>query len=118
MHRMGTRPLLLRVLSVVIGLVMALVFSEMLLRLCGFRPWAYSTIDVNEPTMHEPDPVLGWRSKAGSYVVPAYHPGGHPTHATFLEQGWRRSAPAPVTGAKGQLVLGRRLVHPGMGNQR
>ena len=50
-----------------LSLIFAIALGELLLRLAGHQPWAYRTIDANEPTTHEPDPVLGWRSEEGSY---------------------------------------------------
>jgi lysophospholipase L1-like esterase len=87
-----------RVVAIVIGLLVAMALSELVLRAAGFKPWTYTGQDANEPTMHEPDSVLGWRAKKGSYKVPPYHPSGHPIQLTFLENG-RRRAGADVSAA-------------------
>ncbi len=81
-----------RGLALALGLALAVGASEGLLRLLGLQPWRYKSRDVMEPTMHEPDPILGWRNKQGSYIVPPYHPTGEPVQVTFLERGRRRTA--------------------------
>jgi hypothetical protein len=55
--------------------------------------------------MHEPDAHLGWQNKAGSYVVPPYHPSGETIHITFLEKGRRRTGVDSSTNSAGELIL-------------
>ena len=76
--------------TVLLSFALAIVLSEVLLRVAGFRPWVYSSKDLNEPTMVEPDAILGWQNKAGSYVV-RYHPSGQAIQITLLENGRRRT---------------------------
>ena len=92
-------------LASVIGLGLALGLAELVLPWPGIVRGSTPLVDVGEPTMHEPDPVLGWRSKPGRYVVPPYQPGARPSSFTFLEGGTRRSAHFLVKGAAGDLVL-------------
>ena len=77
----------------IIILCLSVVFSvfllEALLRLTGHTPWTPIELDSNEPTMHEPDPVLGWKNKEGKYVVPAYDSSGQDIHITFIAHGQR-----------------------------
>jgi hypothetical protein len=77
--------------TALLSVVLFLVLAEMLLRVAGFTPWRYSTQDAHEPTMHEPDGVLGWRGKAGTYVLPPYAPAQPQIHITTLEDGSRRT---------------------------
>lgn len=70
--------------------VVPFVVSEAIVRSRGYEPWRYLSIG-NEPTMHEFDPVLGWKNKPGDYEVPPYSPSGKPIHITFLEGGHRRT---------------------------
>jgi hypothetical protein len=57
--------------------------------------------------MHEPDPVLGWKNKPGSYVVPPYQPSGQAVHVTFLDDGRRRTrANSTMTGGEKLVLVG------------
>ncbi len=74
-----------------ISLVLLATLSEGLMRLMGVQPWR--TVErSNEPSMHEPDPVLGWRNKEGTYEFPPYVPSGMTIHATFLGNGGRATS--------------------------
>lgn len=73
--------------------VMSLSVAELALRFKGYRPWTYNQPDRNEPTMNEPDPILGWRSKEGSYLVPPYDPSGAETQYSLLASGLRKTSP-------------------------
>jgi hypothetical protein len=62
-------------LSVATGLVsviLTLGLVEALARLAGYGPWAPVFGAASEPIVYEPDPVLGWRPKPGSYVFRGY----------------------------------------------
>jgi hypothetical protein len=95
----------LNTIMLFLSLSLALALSEVLLRVRGFRPWRYASKDANEPTMHEPDPVLGWRNKRGNYIVPPYHPSGQPIQFTFLENGRRSTGVNSSVNSEGELVL-------------
>ena len=93
-----------KTITVLVSIILALIFSECLLRAVGFKPWSYTSIDANEPTMHAPDPVLGWRNKKGNYVVPPYHPSGKSTVITFQDNGQRRTG-VDVSNTEGEIVV-------------
>jgi len=61
---------------------------EILVRLRGYSPWQTSQ-SVREPTIHEPDPVLGWQNKPGEYVIPAYTVDASDIKMTFWPGGRR-----------------------------
>jgi len=67
----------------------ALAGAELLLRAQGSQPWVYTTKDLSEPTIHVPDPVLGWRARPGHHVVPPPSPNAAPAVFTFREDGSR-----------------------------
>jgi len=82
------------VLVVVVSLAFVIIFGEFFFRLIGHQPWIAEPYDKNIPIMHEDDLVLGWRNKAGSYLIPPYDPAGSKIQITFLEDGRRLTAPA------------------------
>jgi hypothetical protein len=43
----------------------------------------------NEPTVHEPDSVLGWKNRTGNYEYPDYSGSGQSINMTFLSSGTR-----------------------------
>ncbi len=90
--------------TLLVSIILALILSECLLRAFGRNPWSYKSLDSNEPTMHAPDPVLGWRNKNGNYIVPPYHWAGKPIHITFQENGQRRTG-VESTKAEGDIVI-------------
>ena len=87
------KRILFPIITVCLCLVLVLICSEIILRSTGHTPWRYVGIDSNEPTMHEPDPVLGWRNKEGKYTVPPYVRSGETTYVTFLNHGRRTTGP-------------------------
>ena len=86
------------------SVVLAVALGEVVVRLAGREPWTFHKKDAEEPTMHEPDAVLGWRNKPGKYVVPAYSKKGTDVHLTFLEHG-RRLTRARDAGSGREMVL-------------
>ncbi len=72
-----------------LSVVFSVFLLEAALRLTGHTPWIPVGLDSNEPTMHEPDPALGWKNKEGKYVVPAYDSSGQEIHITFIAHGQR-----------------------------
>lgn len=98
------KRLLFSVISLGISLLVAVGASELLLRSRGHAPWAYATLDRNEPTMNEPHPELGWRSKKGTYTVPPYVQSGQSTSVTVLDHG-RRATGVAEHGRQREIVL-------------
>jgi hypothetical protein len=92
-------------LALLLGLCLAFAAGEVLVRACGRGPWYKERIAANEPVLHEPDPVLGWKSKPGHFVIPPYVPGGDPIEETILERGERRTGTAPIRDDLPSLVL-------------
>ena len=83
------------------GMLAALVIAEMALRSSGHEPWKEFDGHLDMPRMYEPDPDLGWRSKAGRYVF-----GTTPIHMTFWPDHTRATATAPVRADAAVVVLG------------
>lgn len=100
------KRLALALLTVFVASLLALAGAEVLLRAAGRRPWSPRATDRNEPPMHEPDPVLGWRAIPGSYVVPPYASGSPPIRITMLPDGTRTTGPSPPEPTKTIAFLG------------
>jgi hypothetical protein len=83
------------------GMLAGLVIAEIALRSSGHKPWKELDGLLDMPTMHEPDPDLGWRSKEGRYVF-----GTTPIHMTFWPDHTRATAAAPVRADAAVVVLG------------
>ena len=103
------RNLIFSIVAVIVTLTMMLALSEVALRLAGKSPWEDSG-RTDDPVMHEPDAVLGWRSKAGNYEVPPRVKSGEAARLTFLENGRRvtsRKSATPDGEANGipELIL-------------
>lgn len=89
-----------------LALLGALGLCEVVLRSKGFRPWNPIVLRPGEPILHEPDPVLGWRNKEGSYRVPSYWPGDPDIHVTFESNGRRATSTTHVQRARRVVILG------------
>jgi len=105
LHRNLIKRFVHKTVALLLGLAMAITLSEALLRTLGYRPWTYRSTDANEPTMHEPDSILGWRNKTGSYIVPPYDPSGEPIQITFVDNGRRVTGPELNVQSGGQFVV-------------
>jgi hypothetical protein len=79
--------------------------AEMALRLAAGNP-AAAELHSNEPTVHEPDAVLGWRNQPGHYAYPAYPPGTGTIVMTFLADSRRSSGAVPRPGGRRVVLLG------------
>jgi hypothetical protein len=77
------------VATLALGLGLSLAAAEALLRLAGRRPWSTTALHPNEPTMMQPDPIVGWRSKPGQYVYPGYTKGAPSIQVTIWPDGAR-----------------------------
>lgn len=86
--RTGRRPLFIAA-AVVFSVVLSCLAAELLVRLSGRMPWQPWTIRENEPTMHDPDAVLGWKPIAGRHVIAPYSRGGSPVQMTLRADGTR-----------------------------
>lgn len=87
-----------------VTLTLMVVLSELLLRLTGNGPWTYDVRRPNAPTIHDRDPVFGWRNREGSYVFSPYAESGEKFHMTFLPGG-RRAAGSGESAAKDAILL-------------
>jgi hypothetical protein len=82
-------PSALWALALALGLVASAGLGEAGLRAAGRGPWTRLRTPPNEPGMHEPDPVLGWRNQPGSYAFPGYAPGSPEVRMSYLSDGSR-----------------------------
>jgi hypothetical protein len=82
-------PVLLWSALVALSLLASAALGEAALRLSGRRPWTRLPTPANEPAMHEPDPVLGWRNRPGVYEFPGYGPLSPDVRMTYLSDGSR-----------------------------
>ena len=55
-----------------LSLVLSFLAVEILLRLNNQNPWGNFTVDLNEPTINQPDQIKGWDLKPGTYVFEPY----------------------------------------------
>ncbi|UCE86774.1 MAG: hypothetical protein JSU66_03290 [Deltaproteobacteria bacterium] len=96
----------LAAITALLTLLAIAILSEAVLRATGHEPWRRETRFDDEPTLHEPDPVLGWRNKPGAFVLPPFTPRGRPTRFTFLADGSRATAPEPAHGGARVVLVG------------
>lgn len=89
---------------VLVTTLIMLVISGGALRLAGFKPFIYHSIDRDEPAMFESDPVLGWISIPGKFFIPRYHPSGEDITLENLDHDGRRTRSEPNS-AEDQLVF-------------
>jgi hypothetical protein len=77
------------------ALALGLAGAEILVRLAVGTPPPVEPLDAGLPPLHEPDPELGWRNKAGRVVWPGRERDrGRPITMTFWPDGLRATAPA------------------------
>jgi hypothetical protein len=69
--------------------------AEILLRASDREPWRPLFIDPAQPVIYQPDPVLGWRHKAGDYRFPAFSPLGRGARMRFLADASRSTGTPP-----------------------
>lgn len=72
------------------GLALALASAELLLRMTGYSSLDQCA-DADEPVIYEPDALLGWKPRAGAYVIPGRNPQAPTTEMTILPDGSRAS---------------------------
>ena len=71
------------------SLLLSLSLAEVCVRVLGLGPWPRARLPRDEPILHVPDPVLGWRNKPGTYVYPGYTPASPEIHMTIAADGSR-----------------------------
>jgi hypothetical protein len=91
---------------VLVSSLVVFAVAEGLVRLAGHRPRRHIVIrpEQTPDPMHRPDPVLGWRLKAGHYRLGPYAPGAAPIDVTIRADGTRVTGTAPP-GGRPKLVL-------------
>ena len=93
--RSERRPHTIAVLALLVAsLLVSFGLAETGLRLAGYRPWSYAEAGPDDPTLHEPDPLLGWRNKPGHTLVHAHLAGQAATERTILADGSRATGGA------------------------
>lgn len=100
------KKLLFSLIAAIVSITLLVALSEIAVRLAGFQPWEERTGYTNEPTMHEPDPVTGWRNKAGSYVYPGYVPSANDIHVTFNANRQRATGKPDVYSGDELVIVG------------
>lgn len=86
--------------------LLTVVLSETILRLVGFKPWEYASLDNSEQVVHEFDSFLGWKNKAGQYLIPAYSQQGKDFQITFNDDGWRITGNQSVNTTDEIIIVG------------
>lgn len=94
------RKLKLGLVTLAVSLVFTIGMAELLLRAAGFRAW--EPYEYGWRGTHEPDPVLGWRTRPGQYTVPGR--ADKPLTVTFGPTGRRAEEPEP-RGGRPRIVL-------------
>ena len=89
------RRLFLSCVVLLTSLGLSLIAAEFVTRLFGFRPW-HQRGSPNEPILMEYDPVLGWKSKEGSFSYRTA-PEIDPIHITVVPES-RRATESDETG--------------------
>ena len=78
-----------KIITVFVAIIISLLFAEFLLRIFGIKPWEY--IVINEPKIFKSDPVLGWKAKNGSYIIPPLDQLGKKFHINIEKDGQRKT---------------------------
>jgi hypothetical protein len=103
-NKRNVKRSIIKTFTVLTSVIFGLILSECFLRVIGYEPWRNKAIAANEPPMHSPDPLLGWRNKKGKYIIPPYHPTERPIYITFLENGQRNTG-INSTSTKGEMII-------------
>jgi hypothetical protein len=93
--------------TVLVSLALGLGLAEGLLRAAGQHP-ALPALrgHPNEPTLHIPDPILGWRPKPGPHRFPGYTKDAPPITMTFWPDGSRATSPRHVQRDRRVVLIG------------
>ena len=76
-----------KIITITTSIIISLLILEALLRISGFVPW--KNIILNEQQIFKFDPILGWKAKAGSYVIKPINQSGKKFKMTFEKNGQR-----------------------------
>jgi hypothetical protein len=98
------RRLSLWIATLAIGALGCVLVAEGMLRAGDHAPERLPHPRPFEPDIHEPDPVLGWRTRPGRHRFPPYRLPGEHFHKTILPDGSRATAPDDRA-ARPELVL-------------
>jgi hypothetical protein len=74
-----------------LALLVTLATLELGLRAGGYRPWTTFRTRPDEPTLHDPDPELGWVLRPGHWRYGPYATGGTPIEVTISTDRTRRT---------------------------
>ena len=99
------KQIFFRFIAISLSVLISLGLAELTLRFAGFEPWMYTPRDLGEPTMHEFDPVLGWKNKPGHYSYLAYNGVGPNIQVTFLDDGSRATSDNHIHAASTKSVV-------------
>jgi len=96
-----------RIATVIVAALLILAGAEGIARTAFARDQTRPPLDDGLPVLQEPDPVLGWRNKAGSVVWPGQgEDGGKDIRMTFWADGLRATAPVPELDRPSVVVIG------------
>jgi hypothetical protein len=79
--------------------------AEAMLRASDHAPERLDHPRPFEPDVHDPDPVLGWRTRPGIHRFPPYRLPGEAFYKTILPDGSRATGPHPGPDDRPELVL-------------
>ena len=101
------RTWLFRIAAFIVAALITLAGAEGLARATLPASQTRPPLDEGLPVLQEPDPVLGWRNKAGSVVWPGQgEDAGKDIRMTFWADGLRATAPAPALDRPQVVVIG------------
>jgi len=75
--------------------LLAFLFAEVLLRFNNQNPWGYFTVDLNEPTINQPDEIKGWDLMPGNYIFQPYSESGKKFNVTINQDKTRYTGKIP-----------------------
>jgi hypothetical protein len=96
------RKLKLGLVTLAVSLVFTVGMAELLLRAAGFKAW--EPYDYSWRGTHEPDPVLGWKTRPGQYTIAG--PANQPLTVTFGPNGIRADEVEPRRGRPRIVLIG------------
>jgi hypothetical protein len=101
------RTWIFRIATVLVAALLTLAGAEGIARTALPATQSRPPLDEGLPVLQEPDPVLGWRNKAGSVVWPGQgEDAGKDIRMTFWADGLRATAPAEELDRPQVVVIG------------